>query len=235
MIVVHGFAPIPPLASPSPFCLKLEAWMRLAGIPYETAEFSPFQAPKGKAPYIQFDDGTLLGDSALIIDRLTRDHAVTLDHGMSPRQQAVATLLQRTIEDHLYFAILYFRWVRDEGFAVLRDAYFGRMPIPLRWMIPRMARRGVVAACHAQGTSRHSPEDVAAMAARDIAAIAEILADNPWMLGSEPHGIDAVVYGAVANLHLGPFDDPLRAAVRSHPNLVAYAERVHAHLWPDAG
>jgi glutathione S-transferase len=232
MLTVHGFAPLAPLASPSPFCLKLEAWLRLVGIPYQTAAYNPMQAPKGKAPYVRLEDGTWLGDSSAIIAHLSRRPGRDLDADLTPDQRALSTLVQRTLEEHLYFALLHFRWVRDDGFAILRPSYFGYLPFPLRLFVPWMARRDVRRACHMQGLGRHDSEEIARRASDDLAALAWALGDKPWMLGDKPHVIDATAYAMLANLHFGPFNDPMQAAMRAHPNLVAYAERVHAQLWP---
>ena len=38
----------------SPFCCKLETWLRIAGIPYETVDTpDPRKGPKGKLPFIE--------------------------------------------------------------------------------------------------------------------------------------------------------------------------------------
>ena len=54
----------------SPFGLKLEAWLRLADIPYTVEPSTNLgKAPKGKLPYIR-DEGRLIGDTTLIIEHL---------------------------------------------------------------------------------------------------------------------------------------------------------------------
>ncbi|WP_437834850.1 glutathione S-transferase N-terminal domain-containing protein [Sorangium sp. So ce1153] len=53
--------------------MKLETWLRIAGIPYETAPLDLAAAPKGKVPYIE-EAGVRIGDSTLIIDHLQRTH-----------------------------------------------------------------------------------------------------------------------------------------------------------------
>ena len=41
----------------SPFCCKLETWLRIAGIPYEVVDTpNPRNAPKGKLPFIEDGD-----------------------------------------------------------------------------------------------------------------------------------------------------------------------------------
>ena len=54
MIRLHQFPPLWGLSSASSFCLKLETYLRMAGLDYEVAvETNPGKAPKGKLPYIE--------------------------------------------------------------------------------------------------------------------------------------------------------------------------------------
>jgi glutathione S-transferase len=232
VIIVHGFAPVPPLASPSPFCLKLETWLRMAGLPYEArADYAPFTSPKGKAPWVTLEDGASLSDSEHIVRALAARPDVTLDHGLTAADHARATVIRRTVEDHLYFALLQARWVRDDGFAILRNAYFETMAWPVRQVVPSLARRGVVKATWFQGVGRHSDQEVDAAAIEDLEALSVLLGDAPYFLGDAPRSLDATVYGALANVLWGPFPGPMQDAVRARPNLVAYCERIRDRWW----
>jgi len=54
----------------SPFCMKLECFLRLAKLDYQIVNMTnPRQGPKGKGPYIE-DGDVRMGDSSLIIDDL---------------------------------------------------------------------------------------------------------------------------------------------------------------------
>src|SRR5918995_4274569 len=91
----------------SPFGLKLEAWLRLADIPYTVQPSTDLgKAPKGKLPYIR-DDGRLIGDTTLIIEHLKATRGINPDAGLSIRERAEALALQRLLEDHLYFVMVY--------------------------------------------------------------------------------------------------------------------------------
>src|SRR5215470_14397806 len=57
----------------SPPCVKLETWLRMAAIPYESAPPDLAEAPKGKVPFIE-DAGVKMGDSTLIVEYLKRTY-----------------------------------------------------------------------------------------------------------------------------------------------------------------
>ena len=115
MIKLHQFPPVFG-RNISPFTLKLEAWLRLAGLPYEVVTvLNPGRGPKGKLPFIVDDDGTVVADSSLIIEHLTRSRGVDLDRELSREERAQALALQRLFEDHLYFVGLWSRWIDPDG------------------------------------------------------------------------------------------------------------------------
>ena len=67
MIKVHQFAPAFGLPNASPFCMKLETYLRMAGLPFELVnDGNVIRAPKGKLPYIE-DDGRVVADTNFII------------------------------------------------------------------------------------------------------------------------------------------------------------------------
>jgi glutathione S-transferase len=81
MITLHQFGPAFGLPNASPFCMKLETWLRMAGLPYRAPEMrlsALGRAPKGKMPYIIDGDKTI-SDSTFVIDYFLGDAPSTLD------------------------------------------------------------------------------------------------------------------------------------------------------------
>jgi glutathione S-transferase len=74
MLKLYQFSPRWNIPNTSPFCLKLETYLRMAQIPYTNKYVNdPRKSPKGKLPYI-LDDGKKIADSNLIIDYLQLKH-----------------------------------------------------------------------------------------------------------------------------------------------------------------
>jgi glutathione S-transferase len=232
MIRLHQFAPAFGLPNASPFCMKLEMYLRMAGLPYEAVNAGDvLKAPKRKLPYIE-DGVRVLADSTFIIDHLKASYGDLLDHWLDPVQRAVALAFQRLFEENLYWAVVYTRWADPAGWSKTREAFFSGLPAPLRWILPPLARRGMLNEMHGQGMGRHSPAEIHAIGARDVGAVADFLGDKPYLMGEQPCSLDAVGYAFLANLLWAPVDSPIRDALRERANLVAYCERMKARYDP---
>lgn len=217
----------------SPFALKLETWLKLAGIPFEIrASMNLAKAPKGKLPFI-VDGGREIGDSTLIIEHLKATRGIDPDAGLSWRQRAEATALQRLFEEHLYFIGVYSRYVDPEGWTTLRRDFFSALPAPARPLAARWLRRRVGRMLHAQGLGRHRPAEIYAMGRRDLEAIALFLGDRPFFAGDQLTTIDAVAYGFLANILAVPIETELKRAALEHTNLVQWCETMEAGLYPE--
>jgi glutathione S-transferase len=214
----------------SPFSLKLETWLKLASIPYDVRpSLALHRAPKGKLPYI-LDGGTPLADSSLIIQHLKRSRGIDPDAGLTAREQAEAVALQRLFEDHLYFAMVYSRWIDAEGFAVVGESFFAGLPMAARPIARAVVRRRVRRMLHFQGLGRHQPSEIYDMGAEDLHAIAGYLGDKPFFLGERLTSIDAVAFGSLANILLVPIESELKRAALGYPNLVTWVESMEAGL-----
>ena len=77
-----------------------------------------------------------MADSTLIIEHLKATYGDPLDAWLSAEQRAVALAFQRLLEENLYWAVLYSRWMEPQGWAMTKDAFFGTLPLPLRWVGP---------------------------------------------------------------------------------------------------
>jgi glutathione S-transferase len=228
VIKIHQFAPAFGLPNASPFCMKLETYLRMAGLPYELVnDGNVMKAPKGKLPYIE-DDGTVVADTSFIVDYLKRRYGDPLDAGLSALERAQATAFQRLFEEDLYWAVVHTRWVDEAGWAQTRQAFFGSLPWPLRAVLPLLARRGLRAELRGHGMGRHGVQEIHAIAARDLQAVADFLGDKPFMLGPAPTSIDATAYAFLANLLWAPVDSPIRRRAQELPVLEAYCRRMKA-------
>ncbi|HYO66200.1 MAG TPA: glutathione S-transferase family protein [Archangium sp.] len=209
----------------SPFCLKLETYLRMAGISYTGRKADFGKAPKGKIPFIE-EDGSYLGDSQLIIEHLKRKHGDTLDARLSAVEIAQGHLVRRVLEESVYWHIIQERWVSQEGWQVYKPIFGSFFPPVVGKLASPMVRRGVIKASHTQGLGRHRPEEILEMGKADVSAVAAVLGDKPFLLGENPTSFDAALYAFIASILAFPVDSPLRKYTQGQQNLVRYCERI---------
>jgi glutathione S-transferase len=215
----------------SPFCAKLETYLRVTSTPYKAVPANPMKAPKGKVPFVVID-GESIGDSQLIIERLERTGKQPLDADLAPRDAATGRAVRRMLEEGTYFTRGYLRWATDDGFPHLRRALAPSLPAPARPLLP-LIRRKVKKSLLAQGTGRHTFDEICAMATADFQACAELLGDRPFLLGDAPHVVDCTLYPLVEGTLRFPVETPVKRAVGLMANLVAYRDRIRARWWAD--
>jgi len=211
--------------NPSPFCLKVETYCQLAGIPYKSVRTVPFKAPRGKLPFV-VDGGQRIADSGLIFDHFRSNPAWDLDAGLDARQQAMGHLLRRTCEESLYFTVVYSRWIDEAGWAVAGPEFFRGMPAILRAVLPGRVRQKVRRQLYQQGYGRHSRDEVYALGTADLAAIATYLGDHVFAVTDRPTSVDATVYALLKSIQGAPLENPLKQAILASPVLTDYVQRV---------
>lgn len=218
------------LPDTSPFVLKTEVQLKMAGLDYERVQAIPPQSPTGKLPYLE-DGGHVVADSTFIRAHLERVHGIDLDRGLDARRRAECWAIERMLEDHLYFAMVWFRWLDADNFARGPARFADAAPDPERMRRELQARK--LEQMHAQGIGRHDRERIAELGGRSIDAFAVLLGERPYLGGDEPCGADATAFGMLAGVLTPFFDMPLRETAAHHANIVAYVARMMARYYPE--
>ena len=233
MIKLYTFGPFYGLPDASPFCLKVDAYLRATGIPFEVVPgFENLRrAPKGKLPFIE-DDGKVIGDSAFILSYLKGKHGDPLDAGLTAEQKAVAHAFIKMLDENLYWCMVRFRWIDDAVWPTIRGLFFSAMPAPMRWILPPLIRKGVEKTLREQGIGRHSPAEILEIARRDLRALADLLGDKNWFFGAQLTTLDVVAFAFLAEVIVPPWKCELCDLARSFPNLVAFVERFQTRFYP---
>lgn len=216
----------------SPFCCKLETWLRIAQIPYEVVDTpDPRKGPKGKLPFIE-DDGVRIADSSRIIDHLTRTRGVDPDARLDDGQRSIALLVQRTLEEHYAFVLAYTHLLREQGFRHTRTR-FDSVPAMMRPLVTAVVQRQIKRLLWTQGILRHSDEEIVESALRDWRSVLAMMSGGPFFFGDEATSVDAIVFGTLATTVLTPIESPIRDFLRSQPGCLAYAERMRERFFPE--
>ncbi|MBY4729507.1 glutathione S-transferase family protein [Cupriavidus pauculus] len=232
MITLYTFGPAFGLPDASPFVIKAELLLKLAGLPYQTRRGNVRRAPKSKLPYLD-DMGRLIADSTLIRWHIEKTYHIDFDEGLTPAQRGTAWAVEKLLEDNLYWAVARVRWLEGDNFERGPAQFFGFVPAPLRGMVKTLVRRKVRQMLWAQGLGRHTHEDMAAIAIQGVRSVTDILGDKPYLMGDRPCGADATLFAFAASLQSPVFETPIRAEAESHANLQAYLARMKARFYPD--
>ena len=228
MIKLYGFGPAFDLPDPSPFVMKTEVQLKMAGLAYTRERGGPQGAPKGKIPYIE-DGGRIVADSTFIRAHLEKAHGVDLDGGLSVEQKAQAWAVERMLEDHLYWSLLHARWMDDANFAKGPAHFFDGAPQGVREAVRQRTRDNLFG----HGLGRHSESEILVLGTRTLASLAVLLGDKHYLMGGQPYGTDATMFAMVAGVLTPFFTTPLRDAALAHGNLVRYSERMMRRYYPE--
>ncbi len=230
-LIVHQIPGAWGLPTIGPFSLKLEAYLRIVGIPYKAViDATPFKGPKRKLPWIEHE-GKTIGDSGFIIEYLEQRFGCNPNAGLTAAERGVALALRRLLEENLYWTLVFDRWMVDANWPLTKQTVLGLIPAPARLLIAPIARRGVKRQLMGHGIGLHSPDEIHAIAAKDIGAVADVLGDKPYLMGNTPTEIDAVAYGVLANIMLVPIASATKDAALRRTNLVDYIERIRTRYF----
>ncbi|EHL31588.1 glutathione S-transferase family protein [Legionella drancourtii] len=231
MIKLYQFPSLWELPNASPFCMKLETYLRMAKIPFETVKVvDPRKNPKGKLPCIS-DEGKKIADSGLIIEYLQQKYGDTLDSHLTQEQKASALALRRMLEEHLYWILVYSRWLDNRYWNISKEAFFAHLKGPLRYFIPKLVRKKLRSDLYQQGIGRHSTTEIYQLGIDDLQALSIILEQHPFCMGNEPSTIDACIYAFLANILQPPIPSPLQDYAKSQKQFLDYCERMQKRFY----
>jgi Glutathione S-transferase len=232
MITLYGFGENFGLPEASPYVIKTEVHLRMAGLTYVKETSAPQFAPKGQLPWIE-DEGEAIADSHFIRLHLERKYGVDFDEGLGAAERAQAWAIERMIENHFGWTVVHSRWLIPENFAKGPAHFFDSAPPQMRDRLRADAQRKIADGLRAVGIGRHAETEMLALGVRSLSALAALLGDKPFLMGPRPTSVDAVAFGMLAALLTRYFDAPLRRRALSFEKLTAYVDRMMGGVYPD--
>lgn len=232
----YTFVPQFGLRNASPFCLKLETYLALAGVAHTRHEImDPRQAPKEKMPYIEHN-GIEIGDSEIVLNYLKSKFGDPLGEGLSDSQRAVSHGLSVMLAERYYWAaMIYPRWVLPKHHDLLTQTWFGSIPRLLRGIITKKIYKDVAKGAQAHGIGKHSESEIYALGLSDIKALEDQLGDKDFLLDDKPREVDASAYSFLSGTNSDVFKTPLSEYIQTRTKLIAYIDRVemaaYGELW----
>jgi glutathione S-transferase len=220
----------------SPPSTKLEAYFKMFKIPYEIVPVTDTKdAPRGKVPYISAGD-VRLTDSDLIINYFKRAK-YNPDAMLTPAQSALGHLVQRTLEDHLYWTVLYYEFYDQNGWDFMLRTVVGdpsKLPPAMSAVFDHI-RSDRAKRCYDQGIARYMPSEIIEKSCKDLQAVSQVLGDHKYLLGTDqPTSFDAVLVGmTLAIFQARAMHPEVSDFARRLPNLARYMHRMITAYFPE--
>jgi len=242
MVYLFQYTRSPVIPSISPFCLKLESWLKLHGIKYQNVDHKcKFRSKKGMLPFIELN-GEEIADSNIVIDTLSKKFEKSMPAELTQDQKNVQHAMIAMVENHLHWTVVYWK-SKDvdnilKGYKLnLQSAIGSKAPASLLnfYFKYTFCRKGMKKV-RSNGMGAHTAEEIEAFGKKDLQTLSEMLGDKEFFFGDEPAMLDLVVFSHVAQLvmvdkeYACPLRDYLEADCK---NLVGLVNRMKDRCWGD--
>ncbi|KAK6738711.1 hypothetical protein RB195_020677 [Necator americanus] len=230
-VYLYQFPRSPVLPNLSPFCLKVETFLRVNGIKYEViGTFRKYRSSRGLLPFIELN-GKRIEDSQVIIWELQKHFK--LEDGLTGSERGTARALERMVDVSTFYAMLYDKSVINAP-AFMSRAVTG-IPLPAflsNWLAKRFSEtirkrvNGVLG-----GLPR---EDLKELLRRDIRAIDDILQDKKFLFGGKMTVTDCAVFGQLSTTFFLPYRQLITDLLEDEfPRVRHYLQRIRRHYYPE--
>merc|ERR1711884_984539 len=242
LVYLFQFTRSPQIPSISPFCLKLESWLKLHGIKYQNVDHKcKFRSKKGLLPFIELN-GEEIADSNMIIETLSKKFEKEMPAELSQDQKNVQHAMIAMVENHLHWTTVYWK-SKDvdnilKGYKLnLQSAIGSKAPASILnfYFKYTFCRKGLKKV-RANGMGVHTAEEIDNFGKKDLQTLSEMLGEKEFFFGDEPAMLDMVVFSHVAQLAMvdKEFPCPLRDYLEADcKNLVGLVNRMKDRCWGD--
>lgn len=216
----------------SPFCLKLETYLKATKIPYENKfTVSMAGSKKKKMPMIR-DQGEMIEDSTFIIEHLKQKYNFDLDKNLSPEQKAVSKAFQWLCEKSLVDIVVHFRWVDPDNWPKFRDIIFRGAPWFIKLTIANSMAKNIKQTLYKHGMGRFTDQEKIKILNDNLLAISNYLSDKKFFFGDEISTIDITLFSFLVQVAPRGVVKQFEGVLEQYPNLIRYIERIEKAYWP---
>jgi len=238
VVYLYQFSRCPTIPSASPFCLKVENWLRMNGIQYENIDHKlKYKSKKGQLPFIELN-GKEIADSDIIIRELSKHFDKDLDFGLTEEQRNVSHAFESMLNNHTSWVVRWWRYNNPQEFLDsaqldIKKTLNSKLPSALLNIIFKIGFKKNVRQAVGHGLGRHTTEEIYDFGKTDLKAMSEFLADKEYFFGKEPHLLDCVAFAHLTQFLYIPFGGMKEWMETETSNLVALVDRIKAKHWSD--
>jgi len=242
VVYVYQFSRTPTVPNISPFCLKVETWLKLNGVKFESIQhFNKLRSKRGLLPFVEFN-GEEIADSEFIISTLGEKLGKDMDAGLGQEQKGVQHAMMTMVDNHLHWCFLSWQ-TRDvtntiKGYKLnLQDIMNSKVPNNvLSFVIKHTYFRKSLTKIKAAGFAGYTAEEIEAMGKKDLDVLGALLGEKQFFFGDEPRMLDlkAFVYLSLILNVDKEVECPLRDYIEEkNKNLVGMYNRLKDRAWGD--
>uniref|UniRef100_A0A914D344 Uncharacterized protein n=1 Tax=Acrobeloides nanus TaxID=290746 RepID=A0A914D344_9BILA len=226
VVYLYQFPRTPYSPNLSPFCLKLEAFLRLHEIKYEPIFTFSGRSKKGLLPFIELN-GEHIADSQLIILHLKK--YFNIQDELTNEQKAIERAFDRLIESTFFNAVNWLK-VRDnlpEFVGTILSLRFGKSLDFLKYVVAPFLMINLKNRFETEGTAKHSDEEIMTILRNDLQAVETYLGDKEYFFGDQPSQIDIEVFAHVAAIYYVPYHHVSKDLIETEfPQILKHTQKV---------
>jgi len=238
VVYLYQFSRCPTLPSASPFCLKVETFLRLAEIKYENVDHKmKYKSKKGQLPFVELN-GREIADSDIIVKELSQHFNKDLDANLSAEQKTVSHAMESMLNNHTSWVVRWWRYNNPAEFLKasqmdMKRTLNSRLPNSLLNVLFRIGFKSNVKMVVGHGIGHHTTEEIYDFGKSDLKALSELLGTKDYFFGTEPHLLDITAFAHLCQFLYIPFGGMKEWMETETPNLVALVDRIKNRAFPD--
>jgi len=238
IVYLYQFSRCPQLASCSPFCLKVESFLRMAEINYQNVDHKlRYRSKKGQLPFVELN-GKEIADSDIIIKELSEYFGKNLDANLTEDQKTVSYALESMLNNHTSWIVRWWRFNNPQGFLDvtgldLKQNLNSRLPKPFCNLGFKIFFKTRAKQTIGHGIGRHTPEEIHEFGKKDISRLSQALGTKQYFFGNEPHLLDCSAFAHLTQFIYTPFWELDKWIQENHQNLIDFVNRFKVRFFPD--
>lgn len=238
VVYLYQFTRCPTLPGISPFCLKVETWLRMTQLKYENVDHKlKFKSKKGQLPFVELN-GEEIADSDIIIRQLSKHFEKDVDAGLTTEQRSVSHAFCSMLNNHTGWVSRCWRYRHPGQFLKAAQMDVKRMlnsklPKGVLQFFFKLAFKSNVQQTIGHGLGRHTTEEILEFGKEDLKNLSQYLAEKPFFFGAEPHLLDCVAFAHLCQFIYVPFEGIVEFMEQECPNLISFVDRMKECYWSD--
>ncbi|XP_067139798.1 failed axon connections-like [Centruroides vittatus] len=238
VVYLYQFTRCPTLPSASPFCFKVETWLRMAGIKYENIDHKmKYKSKKGRLPFVELN-GVEIADSDIIIKELSKHFDKDLDADLSADQRNISHAFISMLNNHTSWVMRWWRYSHPGDFLKaaqldIKRTLNSKLPKGLLQFFFKLGFKSNIKRTVGHGLGRHTPEEIYEFGKSDLKALSELLDDKTYFFGDEPHLLDCVAFAHLCQFIYVPFGGIKEYMETDCSNLLKFVHCMKERYWPD--